>query len=478
MQVSDIYTMTFLLSSMKGIEFTGNTLMDTLLIGLFSVIYMFGIVGKIKYYSQGFIKEIFEGNYNEYKIKASVEDVPINFKALLWYISNNKNNTIKCIEQFSNYSWDNNDNKVEKKCYIINQFGKFKINENIYGKMTRDHVEKFRGNATEYVEYYSLYLYSKSMDIDDIVNWVEDIVKEYKRYMKLKTIENQQLLSISYQNEIEVENSDFESSVTFENSYLPNFDEVINKIDFFLNNKEWYTKKGIPYNLGIMLYGEPGCGKTRFIKQLMNYTGRHGIDIKLNNKFCFNELKNIIHSEEITDEFIIPQDKRVIIFEDIDAMCDILKDRDLIEKEKNESINKKPPSPNLEGFMEINNSTDKKPSSKKNTSSSKLNNNNLSFFLNIIDGLNECSGRIIVMTTNKVDYLDKAIIRPGRIDIKIKFSKYKRKDVCGIINKFWDKNYTVNDIKEDVDKKYTSAEIINIFRTSECFDNIKDIFLV
>ena len=56
-----------------------------------------------------------------------------------------------------------------------------------------------------------------------------------------------------------------------------------------------------------------------------------------------------------------------------------------------------------------------------------LNNNNLSFFLNIIDGLNECSGRIIIMTTNKIDYLDKAIIRPGRIDIKINFKKYEKR---------------------------------------------------
>ena len=69
MQVSDIYTVTFLLSSMKGIDFSGNTLMDTLLIGFFSIIYMFGIVGKIKYYSQGFIKEFFEGNYYEYKMR-------------------------------------------------------------------------------------------------------------------------------------------------------------------------------------------------------------------------------------------------------------------------------------------------------------------------------------------------------------------------------------------------------------------------
>ena len=30
-------------------------------------------------------------------------------------------------------------------------------------------------------------------------------------------------------------------------------------------------------------------------------------------------------------------------------------------------------------------------------------NNNLSYLLNILDGLNECSGRIIIMTTNNID---------------------------------------------------------------------------
>tara|TARA_B100001121_G_C18688109_1_gene621690 strand:+ start:766 stop:2205 length:1440 start_codon:yes stop_codon:yes gene_type:complete len=478
MSIPDIYTITLLSNTFKNFELTSNSFCDTIIIGIITFLYLFCDIKKIKTNCNYYTNYLFDGNYNKYKVIAQKGKVPIAFKAIVWYISNNKNDSIKYVEQFCDFHWDRNDNRIEKeKIYVVQQLNKFKITNDIYGKMIKENVEKSRRN--EYVEYndhYHLTLYSKNKSVNEIIEWVDEMIKDYKKYMKLKTLESQQLLSISYQDEINVEPSDFESTANFQNSYLPNYDEIINKINFFLNNKDWYDRKGIPYNLGIILYGEPGCGKTRFIKQLMNHTGRHGIDIKLNNKFCFNTLKRIIHNENITDEFIIPQEKRIIIFEDIDAMCNILKDRDLIESEKKQAS---------ENTQNVTSEKKNNKNTKNNDNNvildadikNKLNNNNLSFFLNIIDGLNECSGRIIVMTTNKIDYLDKAIIRPGRIDIKINFSKYNCKDVCGIINRFWGKKYTEDNIKEELNEKYTSAEIISIFRTTECFNDIKDIFL-
>ncbi len=45
----------------------------------------------------------------------------------------------------------------------------------------------------------------------------------------------------------------------------------------------------------------------------------------------------------------------------------------------------------------------------------------LSALLNVIDGVASQEGRILIMTTNHAERLDDALIRPGRVDMRIKF---------------------------------------------------------
>ena len=55
----------------------------------------------------------------------------------------------------------------------------------------------------------------------------------------------------------------------------------------------------------------------------------------------------------------------------------------------------------------------------------------LSGLLNIVDGVGAGEGRIMVATTNYYDRLDEALIRPGRIDLEVKFelaSKYQARE--------------------------------------------------
>jgi chaperone BCS1 len=263
-----------------------------------------------------------------------------------------------------------------------------------------------------------------------------------------------------------VESVPWESAITFQNSYFQEMETVMKKLDFFLNNKAWYQAKGIPYNLGILLYGEPGCGKTRFIKQLMNYTHRHGIDIKLNDGMDFNDLQHLIYNEELDETHIIPQDQRILIFEDIDALGEVVKERQAAAGQQAAQAAVCDNSNNeiklLSNLLKMTNDTK---------------NNNLSYLLNMLDGIHECSGRILIMTTNKVDVLDKALIRPGRIDIKLHFKKCSTYDVAKMIEKFWDIGVRLEDILPELNGKYTSADIINIFRSTDDFEMIQKEFM-
>ena len=99
--------------------------------------------------------------------------------------------------------------------------------------------------------------------------------------------------------------------------------------------------------------------------------------------------------------------------------------------------------------------------------------NNMSYFLNILDGLQECPGRIIVMTTNKPEVLDRALIRPGRIDHNIHFTLATYKDTIDIIEYYWKGNISSTYLKKLKGIEYNKlshAMIVNICRTSNNID--------
>ena len=46
----------------------------------------------------------------------------------------------------------------------------------------------------------------------------------------------------------------------------------------------------------------------------------------------------------------------------------------------------------------------------------------LSGLLNALDGVASQEGRILIMTTNHIEKLDSALIRPGRIDLRLELN--------------------------------------------------------
>lgn len=458
---------------------TGIIFFDMALLGF--LIFLF--YNTDKDYMKDVYRRWSEHNKKSIIISTEVNNRSIKFKAIMFYLTK-KNETVYRLKEDAEMDWEND--KEIRSGYLVEQRKEFKLTEDIRGHIISGMKEKHRGaQYTELVDFNTLIVYTYTLSLDALQAWVDEKVAAYKDHLRHTSNDKQLFITArsakphetigkKKKSSISIESVPWESAITFENSYFQEMETVLSKIDFFLNNKAWYQAKGIPYNLGILLYGEPGCGKTRFIKQLMNYTKRHGIDIKLNDGMDFNDLQHLIYNEELDETHIIPQDQRVLIFEDIDALGEVVKER----PHQASAAQQAPPQASAAPSVCDTSNNDVKLLSSLLKMTSENKNNNLSYLLNMLDGIHECSGRILIMTTNKVDVLDKALIRPGRIDLKLHFKKCNSYDVARMIEKFWLKEVTEEDVLREIDGQYTSADIINIFRSTDDFETIKGMFIM
>jgi hypothetical protein len=373
------------------------------------------------------------------------------------YITNKSNiNIIRELERYK-HTW------AEERIayYKVNQTTKFLITSNIYGLLTVKEKEIKHNSNILSEEYEHLEISSPTLSVQQLKDFVEKCNNEYETYLKDQIIKNQLYVDITWDidnKEIKVKTNKWISSCTFENKFFTNKELVLKKLNFFLENKKIYNQRGIPHTLGFLLYGEPGTGKSSFIKAVANKTKFHIINIKLSKNFDFQILHKILFNEEITKDLIIPLNKRIIIFEDIDCMTNIVKSRFNNSDEilnNSEIVNKN----NIP--IDITKKIIEQLEDREN--------NNLSFLLNILDGVQEAEDRIIIMTTNKPDDLDKALVRSGRIDIKLHFTKATIDDIKNILSNYWDDNNFIVDDKYNM--IFTHADIINICK--QC-DNLKE----
>jgi SpoVK/Ycf46/Vps4 family AAA+-type ATPase len=94
----------------------------------------------------------------------------------------------------------------------------------------------------------------------------------------------------------------------------------------------------------------------------------------------------------------------------------------------------------------------------------------LSFILNLLDGTLESEGRILAITTNFPERIDRALIRPGRIDMIVHFKKCSIKTLREMVEGFHDfKLHDSTLIDPSLEEKWSPAEVNQIL-----FRNFKD----
>jgi SpoVK/Ycf46/Vps4 family AAA+-type ATPase len=95
---------------------------------------------------------------------------------------------------------------------------------------------------------------------------------------------------------------------------------------------------------------------------------------------------------------------------------------------------------------------------------------NLSVLLNILDGVLEQPGRILIMTSNHPEKLDKALLRPGRIDVLVHFDYCKKHEIREIVEAFVDTKVSRDIEASFVEGQYTPAEVTQII--FECIEDL------
>ena len=441
------------------------------------------------------------------------------FLAFWNYIANNNlnNQTIKCLKEFADSSniFDNNgdsknsrrsmrlfnNSNTNRDIFIVNQNEPFKINDDIYCKVLID-IEKLDDKKNNSIESIKVELYSYTLSLINIHNFVDNLNTQYKYELK-KNRENKKYIytligsgssnnNNNYDHEIinSWEECEFNSTRNFKNLFFDKKKLLINKLNFFENNRQWYEYEGHPYTFGIGLHGPPGTGKTSIIKCIANKLNRHIIVIPLNkiktqtefSQYFFENQYNRNNTNSINFE------DKIIVFEDIDCMSNIVKKRksnncgdtyndvdDLSKNNENNENNK-----NNENFIIQNKllnkiakkiDEDHDDSMIINLDKDKNDKITLSFILNIIDGIRETPGRILIITSNNYNSLDPALIRPGRIDMTIEM---RNADV-DVIKEMY--NHYYNDIiPEDIVNKFrdyvvSPAKIVNLRLQHENKDN-------
>ncbi|KAI3326290.1 P-loop containing nucleoside triphosphate hydrolase protein [Xylariaceae sp. AK1471] len=148
------------------------------------------------------------------------------------------------------------------------------------------------------------------------------------------------------------------------------------------NTKRLYQSRSMPYRRGYLFYGPPGTGKSSLSTAL---AGEFGLDLYEVKIPCVST----DHDLEQMFQEIPPQ--CIVLLEDVDA---IWTDRDS-EKDDNQAVARS--SCTLSGL------------------------------LNVLDGVGSAEGRMVIMTTNKPERLDSALVRPGRVDMKVMLGNISRK---------------------------------------------------
>lgn len=295
--------------------------------------------------------------------------------------------------------------------------------------------------------------------------------------------------------------------------------DIVTKIQTFMESKQFYRDRGIPYKLTILLYGEPGTGKTSLLKALASHFDKDLYWMNL-AEMTDHGLRNCL--PDVGDNFLVAEDihaadaikgnkskANIIVPPEFDDLvsrakitvgaspdsCNVIyggallrlystgeectiydpetdKWRVNVQHAYGEEITD-PAGPadllytfyvwlmenNLKDqIFHMNDTLDfgTKDDTKIN-SGTKL---TLSGVLNAFDGIVPMDGTVTFFTANRIDDIDPAMMRPGRIDLKYYLGPLKHQEIVAYLNLMYPENQVPTDLHFG---KIMGCELANLY---------------
>lgn len=290
-------------------------------------------------------------------------------------------------------------------------------------------------------EYRDIYIECRCT-VDNIKEYINTIIKNHRENMSISrngkiynTLNIYNIHSNTTNSKNGSEKNDYKwkhqitiTNKTINNTFVSNHvnETLLKDIDFFINNEKYYKNKGYPYKRGYILYGEPGCGKTSIIKIIAQH---YKLPVFLVDISIFEQNDNFTKIMHEISNYVELGKPHIVIYEDIDR------------------------SSLFNYYYNYHNDTKSKITQ--------------DCFLNIIDGIDECYGRITFLTTNDITRVNsvKALLRPGRIDVQVHVTYCDSDQITRIIDNYCDENNAdVNEISNKIDErvKITPAVLIHL----------------
>lgn len=254
--------------------------------------------------------------------------------------------------------------------------------------------------------------------VDQIKRFQEHTLAEFYDQLDKKPKQTGRVLEYSVGDEQWV-GSVLPVNKTFENLFLSldNHRRLTQALQTYGQSRDMYHRNGIPYKLGLLFSGEPGCGKSSTIYAIARELNRNIYRLRLQNFGSNADFITAVQGIQAGD---------IVVLEDVDANS-ITWHRSAQEAEQ---LRQKA----CGGVT-------------------------FDTLLEVLDGYTYLHDTIIIFTTNHPEKLDRALIRPGRIDQQFVFGPADRQQVSAIFRRFFSAELTDEELRQVF--PHSTSHIIN-----------------